>query len=180
MDRRWGCLLVVLPSQTTIRAAIILAIISLALFQAGLGVLQKTVVFPSLIADIQQAAANNGDHALVNRFGSEQVLERLRNGGVYGSLLLANIYALICGIGALFAASRVRQQPLLIPALFLCLVGVWLSGAKGAVIALLAGGLISWIAFAPRQRWWLCLPRSRRHCGVVDRQRRPTIAQCSA
>ena len=136
---------------------LLFVIVVAALFQSGLGILQKHIVFPRLIAEITAAAEQNADHALVNRFGSAQVLERLRNGGVYGSLLLANIYALVCGIGAILAGQHLRRQPAVIIPVLICLFGVYLSGAKGAVIAIAAGVSLSWMLNNFKSRWWAAI-----------------------
>ena len=124
-------------------------------FQAYLGILQNWVVFPRLLAEVEAAQAGRADNALVDRFGAGAITERLRNGGVYGTLLLANLYALFCGLGLMLCLGLARRAPwCLLPAAFL-LWGIYLSGAKGATAALIGGAALSWMLSAWRSRWWV-------------------------
>ena len=133
----------------------ILALIFTALFQAFLGITQKLIVFPALIEQIEQAAANNGDNALVNRFGAGQVIERLKNGGAYGSLLLANLFAVYCGVGLILTAFMARNNKLAWFAIIPLAIGIYLSGAKGAVAALIGGSALAWMLADVKKRWWI-------------------------
>jgi hypothetical protein len=139
----------------SIQSSVLWMLVVIGLFQAYLGILQEWIVFPTLIAGIESANTSQAPNALVDRFGAHAVLERLRNGGVYGTLLLANLYALFCGIGLLIclAAARINKW-CLIPAAVLAWA-MFLSGAKGATAAVVAGALLAWSAQAWRRRWWV-------------------------
>ncbi len=148
-------LMQVLPGRRRFVFALLVAALAA---HCGLAAMQHLAVQPRMLALhtggelLDPARAGDPDFTAA-------IAERLRNGGVYSTFTLANgLAVMLCLLGipllGVLWESHARPRPVALGPILLLTVAVWiywLTGAKGALLALL--GAAGWLACARLPTW---------------------------